>query len=146
MDVTDLMSRRLITVNKQDPMSLAAELMEHNKIKHLPVVDGDDNLYGIISDRDIKRASPSDRSELKLHEMRNLLETLEVREFMNKRPITTVPRASIQQAAALMVRNGIGCLPVVNETLLVGIVTTTDILIYASRLPVSETVDDSAVD
>lgn len=146
MDVTDLMTQQLITVNKQDPMSLAAELMESNTIKHLPVVDGGGHLYGIISDRDIKRVSPSDTSELKPHEMRSLPETPKVREFMNKRPITTGPRASVQQAAALMVRNAIGGLPVVAETRLVGIVTTTDILKYAARLPVSESTDAPAAD
>ena len=85
-------------------------------------------MVGVVTDRDLKRASPSYATLLEVHELLYLMERVKVSHVMTKKPVTADPGMSVPAAAGLLVKHRIGCLPVVQEGRLVGIVTQTDFL------------------
>lgn len=133
MKVEQLMVRNVITAKEDDSLSRAMKLMKENSIKHLPIVNGSEHLVGIVTDRDIKRASASDASMLEVHEMLYLLDKVKVAQIMTRNPITGSPVMTVQEAAALMVKNKIGCLPITIGQGLEGLMTVTDFLKYVAN-------------
>ena len=102
--------------------------MTLGRVRHMPVVD-DGKLVGVVSQRDLLAASLSRVLEFDAQERRTFLRSVDVREVMAARPISVAPRATLAEAAALLLRHKIGCLPVVGpggEAL--GLVTETDLL------------------
>ncbi len=99
-------------------------------IRHLPVVDKDDRLVGIVTDRDIRKAAPSDTAMLRTEELGYLLTNLKVSSFMTPREklITITSETPIEEAVQLMQENKIGCLPILKGDRLNGIFTETDAL------------------
>ncbi|HMA82529.1 MAG TPA: CBS domain-containing protein, partial [Candidatus Binatia bacterium] len=89
---------------------------------------------GLISERDLIGAAASQVFGLKQKSKSALLKTVLIKEVMKKRVITVAPDTPIKDAAQLMADKKIGCVPVVNEGALVGLVTTTDILRYVESL------------
>jgi acetoin utilization protein AcuB len=116
-----------ITVGPQDSFRHAMDLIRQRGIRHLPVVDGS-RLVGIVTDRDIRQASPSPATSLEMHELHYLLEKVKVCDIMTANVITVTPETPIEEAARLMLLHRIGSLPVLRGTALVGIITETDIL------------------
>lgn len=123
MLVEEIMSRELVSIGTEDTLARAWELIRQRRIRHLPVVEGT-ALVGILSDRDLRDASPS---VLELRS-RDFLEGTPVRTIMRSEVITLHPLETIEEAARLLYEHRIGCLPVVSRGELVGIVTETDIL------------------
>lgn len=126
MLVKDWMSKELITVNENISMMKALRIIKDHKIRRLPVVNNA-KLVGIITDRDLKEASPSKATTLDVHELYYLLSEIKIKDLMSKNPITIRPDESVEKAAALMLENRISGLPVVENGNLVGIITQTDI-------------------
>lgn len=127
MPVKDLMSKDLITVNVDDSIMKASKLMKDNKIQHLPVLKKG-RLAGIVSDRDLKEASPSKATALDIHELYYLLDMITVGSVMPSRLFTIAPGDTVEKAAAVMLKHNISALPVVNpEGDLEGIITKGDI-------------------
>jgi acetoin utilization protein AcuB len=116
-----------ITVGPQDSFRHAMNLVRQRGIRHLPVVDGG-RLVGIVTDRDIRQASPSPATSLEMHELHYLLEKVKVCDIMTAKVITVTPETPIEEAARLMLHHRIGSLPVLRGPELVGIITETDIL------------------
>ena len=116
-----------VTVSPDDSFRHAMTLIRQKGVRHLPVVEGD-HLVGIVTDRDIRQASPSPATSLEVHELHYLLERVRVREIMTKRVYTVAPDTPIEEAARLMLQHKIGGLPVVDGGRLAGIITETDIL------------------
>jgi len=116
-----------ITVGPQDSFRHAMNLIRQRGIRHLPVVEGG-RLVGIVTDRDIRQASPSPATSLEMHELHYLLEKVKVRDIMTANVVTVTPETPIEEAARLMLQHRIGSLPVLRRTELVGIITETDIL------------------
>ncbi len=127
MVVQHRMKPNPISVSPHDSFRHAMTLIRQRGIRHLPVVEGD-RLVGIVTDRDIRQASPSAATGLEVHELTYLLEQVKVREIMTEKVVTVSPETLIEEAARLMLRHRIGGLPVVEEGRLVGIITETDIL------------------
>ena len=127
MYVKDWMSKRVITVEESDSLSVAINTLKRNKIRHLPVLR-DEKLVGIVTDRDIKRASPSKVTSLDIWEIHYLMSKINVKDVMVKKPYTVAVEATIEKAALMMDENKIGSLPVLNEDEnLVGILSIHDI-------------------
>ena len=127
MLVKNWMSRRLITVDPQKSMQDAINLMRDNRIRLLPVVENG-RLVGIVTDRDLKRASASDATTLEIHELRYLLSEIRIKDIMKKKPITVNENLTIEETAEILLKNRISGVPVVeNGDRLVGIITQTDI-------------------
>jgi acetoin utilization protein AcuB len=116
-----------ITISPQDSFRNAMNLIRQRGIRHLPVVEGD-RLVGIVTDRDLRQASPSPATSLEIHELHYLLEKVTVREIMTSPVVTATPEMPIEAAARLMLTHRIGSLPVLRGMALVGIITETDIL------------------
>jgi acetoin utilization protein AcuB len=136
MKVSQLMSRKLITVGPQDSVETAVALLRQRGVRHLLVIEGRE-LVGIISDRDIKRAlDPQKRGKKKVMNLGGLyflLEPFFVREIMSRDVVSVEPSLSAQEAAAIMVAERFGALPVVSEGKLIGIITETDLLRYFAK-------------
>ena len=127
MLVKNWMSKEVITVGADDSMQNAIYILQEQNIKILPVMD-DATLVGIISDRDLKKASPSDATTLDMHELLFLISKIKVRDLMKKPVYTAKPDDTVEEAAALLLEKKISGLPVVDENnRLVGIITRSDI-------------------
>lgn len=127
MTVRECMTAHPVTVSPTASIAEAAQLMKQGDFRRLPVVDRG-SLVGIVTDRDIKQAMPSDATSLSVWEIHFLIAKIQIREIMTKNPVVVAPGASLEQAAQLMLEHKIGGLPVVQDRQLVGVVTVTDVL------------------
>ncbi|MEW6623780.1 MAG: CBS and ACT domain-containing protein [Bacillota bacterium] len=123
MLVEDVMRVNLITLKPEDSVLDALQKAKENRIRHLPVVEGD-RLAGIVSDRDLRDAKPS----IFVPEDLDLLKAKKVKDIMKANIITAHPLDSVDEAARILYEHKIGCLPVIKDEKLVGIVTETDLL------------------
>jgi acetoin utilization protein AcuB len=120
------MTKKLVTVEEGDSVSAAMRLLKENRVRRLPVLRKG-KLAGIVTDRDLKEASPSKATSLDIWELHFLLEKLKVKDVMTKSPITIAPDATIEHAALVLMEKRIGGLPVVDGGALVGILTEDDV-------------------
>ena len=125
--LSEIMSRGLITVDKNASLRRARRILDQHRIRHLLVMDGK-RLVGIVTDRDLRQAAPSSKSPLTIGEREEFMDELKVVEVMSRKLITASPDTTVREAAKVMVSEKIGCLPVVDGNQLVGIVTETDLL------------------
>ena len=126
MFVSNWMTKKVFVVAPDDSVSDAVSLMKGKGIKHLPVVK-EDRLKGIISDRDIKEYTPSKATTLDIFELHYLLAKTYVKEIMKSKVITTSPDTPVEEAAMVMHDHCVGCLPVLENGRLVGIISDKDI-------------------
>lgn len=126
MFVSDWMTKRVYTVSPDDSISDAVRMMKERKIKHLPVLK-EGKIKGIVSDRDIKEFTPSSATTLDIYELHYILAKAKVRDIMKTRVITTTPETPVEEAAMVLYDRMIGCLPVVENGRLVGIISDRDI-------------------
>ena len=140
MLVKKWMTKDVVTVDVHDSLSDAVELLKRNKIRRLPVMDGD-KLVGIVTDRDLKEASPSKVTSLDIWEVHYLLGKIKIKDIYKPNPVTIEDESTVEQAAILMYDNKIGGLPVVDgKGNLVGIITEHDVFnalirITGARVP-----------
>jgi len=129
MRVRDLMTTKLFTIREDKHLLAAEEIMAWAHVRHVPVVDKEGRLVGLLSHRDILGAAVSSLAvKIASAERRQHLAALDVRQIAH-RPVTTIgPDETVQAAARRMRADGLGCLPVVEGGQLVGILTTTDML------------------
>ena len=128
MNVAKRMKRNPVFVDEADSMKKAMDLLKEHEIRHLPVLKDGERLVGILSERDIKQASPSPATALEIREIYYLLDKVKVKQIMTRRPYTVSSSAPIEEAALILREKKIGCLPVVDDGKLVGILTETDII------------------
>ncbi len=126
MLVKERMSHPVITVKPDLPIMEALNLMRREKIRRTPVID-DGKLIGIISDKDLLDASPSDATSLSVWEINYLLSQINVREVMTRKVLTIAEDTPIEEAARIMADNKIGGIPVMRESRVVGLITETDL-------------------
>jgi len=124
--VRDLMSGEVVTLRRNDQLSIADDVMRLGRIRHLPVLDDDERLVGIVSQRDLFRGALARALGYGVHAQQKLLGQLLVKEVMTNDPISIAPDAPLAAAARLMLERKIGALPVVEEGRLVGILTESD--------------------
>jgi len=129
--VRDIMQTGVVTVSAGDTLSTVEDIMTLGGVRHMPVVRGG-ALVGVVSERDLLRASLSNLTGFRREEHRAFLHVVEIARVMSTPPIVIAPDAWIGLAARLMAENAIGCLPVVQDGKLVGLVTETDVLRYVA--------------
>ena len=120
------MSSPVITVEPNLPIMDALKLMKSKGIRRTPVMQ-DGKLVGIISDKDLLNATPSDANSLSVWELNYLLGKITVGEIMTKVVFTVTEDTPIEEAAHLMASEKIGGLPVMSDGHLVGLITETDL-------------------
>ncbi len=132
--VRDIMHQKIITISAGDTLSTVEDIMTFGRVRHMPVVQAG-RLVGVVSERDLLRASLSSLTEFGSEQRRAFLQVVEIARVMSSPPITIGRDDSIKRAARVMAERKIGCLPVVQDEELVGIVTETDILRHFAELP-----------
>ena len=119
-----------VTISPDASFFEARNLIHEKGIRHLPVVDKNNRVIGIVTNRDIRKAAPSDATLLSAKELNYLLARVKVSAFMTpeEKLITITPDALIEEAVQLMHDNKIGCLPILEGDKLYGIFTEADAL------------------
>ena len=133
MRVGDLMQAEPATLNADDHLDLADDIMRLGRIRHLPVVSGG-ALVGMLSQRDLYRAGLSSLLQLKYTAERDWLSKIPVKAVMATNVITIGPHASMRRAVKSMLEHKIGCLPVVDDGRLVGLLSETDCLRFLTHV------------
>jgi len=131
--VKSILNPKLVTVSADERLDTVDDIMALGHVRHLPVVKAGE-LVGIVSQRDLLRASLSSISNVGLGEKRAFLTSIKLHEIMTRDVITITPETSIQEAAEIMADEKIGCLPVVNDNHLMGMITETDLLHFMAEL------------
>jgi acetoin utilization protein AcuB len=127
MIVKDVMTRNPIYVMPDTSLTEARALMTKKNISKLPVMDKEDKLVGIITKNDLAKAGPSQATTLDMYEIGYLLSKLTVEKIMTKKVVSVSETEVVEEAARIMVDNQIGCLPVMQDDIMVGIVTESDL-------------------
>jgi len=132
MRVRDIMSEKIVTISADDSLFTVEEIMTLGGVRHIPVVRAG-QLVGVVSQRDLLRASLSNLTHYGSGQRRAFLEAVEIRRVMSEPPVTISPEAPVGEAASQMALRKIGCLPVLEGGALVGMLTETDLLQYFAR-------------
>jgi CBS domain-containing protein len=127
--VRDVMSEKIVQISAGDTLSTVEDIMTLGGVRHMPVVRAG-KLVGVVSERDLLRASLSNLTEFGTEQRRAFLHVVEIERVMSSPPVVIGPDDSVEEAALLMAERRIGCLPVVDGERLLGMVTETDILRY----------------
>ncbi|MCA9918683.1 MAG: CBS domain-containing protein [Anaerolineales bacterium] len=120
------MSTPVITVPPDMTLPDCLKLMQNERIRRTPVV-ANGRLIGIVSDKDLLNASPSDATSLSVWEISYLVNKIKVNDVMTKEVLTVEENMPIEEAARMMVDNKVGGLPVMSNGELVGLITETDL-------------------
>ena len=124
--VRDVMSRELATLREDDNLSIADDLMNLARIRHLPVIDADGHPVGVVSQRDLFRGAITTFLGYGEYAKRGILKAIQVSEVMAHPPRTIEPGDALTEAARRLDQYKIGCLLVVEDDVLVGILTEGD--------------------
>lgn len=128
MLIRDWMAKDVMTVDENTSLMRATRTMKEKKIRRLPVVSHG-KLIGIVTDRDVKDASPSKTTTLDVHELYYLLSEMKVKEVMTKSPIVLSGDDSLEKAAIVMLETRISGIPVTDDQEhLIGLLSETDVL------------------
>lgn len=128
MNVSDIMTRNPVTIRSGSTLREALEAMEKVGCHHLPVLSSENHLVGIITARDCRLALSLPDIVREYWQEDELASRLQVRSVMTPAATITMPDARAEEAAGLMLRNYVSCLPVMKGETLVGIVTVSDFL------------------
>jgi acetoin utilization protein AcuB len=127
MLVKERMSHPVITIHPEMQIQEALKMMRDQRVRRFPVVDGRGRLVGIVAERDLLHAQPSEATSLSIWEVNYLVSKITVDRVMTRKVITIAEDTPLEEAARIMADNKIGGLPVVREDKVVGIITETDL-------------------
>jgi CBS domain-containing protein len=127
--VASRMTRNVLFVREQEPLSRAVDLFEEHRIRHLPVLAELERFVGLVTDRDVKLALPSPLCD-GVEDWRGVLDVVPVSQVMSRDLVTIGPEARMEEAVRLLIQHRVGCVPVVEEGSLVGLLTVTDAMRY----------------
>jgi len=127
MLVRDFMTTDLTTLQETDALLEATLVFATSTFRHLPILR-EKKLVGVVTERDLKHYTPSVLSGIPPEEYNRLMETTPLSKIMTRDPATIAPDNSVFDAVQILYDRRIGCLPVVENGELRGIITTTDML------------------
>jgi acetoin utilization protein AcuB len=127
--VREIMQHRIVPIGVGERLSTVEDIMTLAGVRHMPVVHGGE-LVGVVSERDLLRASLSILADHRRDERRAFLHGVDITRVMSSPPVTIGPDEAVEQAALSMVDHKIGCLPVLDDGRLLGMLTETDVLRY----------------
>lgn len=121
------MTKNPVTCSPDMSIQDASDLIKKEHVHRLPVLDKTGKLVGVISEKDILKAAPSPASTLSAYETNYLLSKLTVKKIMSRNPVTVTKDTAVEDAAMLMIDQDLSCLPILEEGVLVGIVSKSDL-------------------
>lgn len=127
MIIRDFMTKNPVCVSENTSVTEAKQIMNKNSFSKLPVLDSSKRLVGIVTKNDILKASPSEATSLDMYEISYLLSKLTCGKCMTKKVVTLSEDEPVEEAARIMVDNAIGCVPIVKDDVVTGIVTESDL-------------------
>jgi CBS domain-containing protein len=127
MQVREIMSKDIEVVDRNDNLRTVEERMATKQLRHLPVLEQGE-VVGIVTQRDLFKATMSSTMGYGEKAQQAYLQSVRVKEIMVYPVVTVAPDTPVAAAADMMMNKGIGCLPVVEDQQLIGIVTKTDLL------------------
>lgn len=127
MIIEKIMTHNPIFISPDTSVTDAKALMTKEKISKLPVLDKNNKLVGLVTQKELLNAGPSGATTLDMYEIGYLLSKLKVNKIMNKNVLYVQETEVIEEAARIMADNQIGCLPVLKGELLIGIITESDL-------------------
>jgi CBS domain-containing membrane protein len=130
LEVRDLMTERVFTLKPGDTLEELYELMDEKHVRHVPIVDREGDLVGLVTHRDLSRSALGPQEGLPLNVQEEILRRRKIREIMSTEVDTIEPDKRLEEAAEMLLENKIGCLPVVEGEHLVGILTEADFVRY----------------
>jgi acetoin utilization protein AcuB len=133
MFVRDYMQKEPATICGEATLLEAVDFLHTKEVLTLPVMDGD-KVVGVVTDRDVRKASPSSAPKLHDHDMEYLLKKIKVSDIMSRMVVTVSPHATVEEAAKMLHDRKIKGLPVVDEGKLVGLITVNEVLEFFSEL------------
>ncbi|HYQ02636.1 MAG TPA: CBS domain-containing protein [Polyangiaceae bacterium] len=133
MLVRDLMTKDVVTLDRNEKLTVADDIMKLGRIRHLPVVDDEGFLAGIVSQRDLFHSGLLRALGYGTHARDQALDVLVLKEAMKAEVLTITPDAPLTEAAQIMLKHKIGCLVVVEGKKIAGILTESDFLKLALR-------------
>lgn len=131
--VRDIMPDTMVTISEGDRLSTVEDIMTLGRVRHMPVTHAG-KLVGVVSERDLLRASLSSLTQDRADAHRAFLHGVEIGRVMSAPPVVIGPASSVEEAAQVMAEQKIGCLPVVDGDDLIGLITETDVLRYFAGL------------
>ncbi|MFQ5803491.1 MAG: CBS domain-containing protein [Candidatus Methylomirabilales bacterium] len=135
MLVRDYMTSKVFTIRVDKKLFVAQDIMDWAHVRHVPVVDREQRVVGIVSHRDLLHAAISFvKTDVAEVERKQYLGTVPIEKVMQTTVRTIGPDATVQEAAKLMRTSKIGCLPVVDQGKLVGIISEYDLLRIVEQL------------
>lgn len=134
MIVKDLMSSPVFSLKETDSLYNARTLMDLQRIRHIPIVTVDNEFTGLITHRDILSATISQLAELDPETQKEIDSGIPIREIMRTDIATVASESSLKEAAQILLNHKYGCLPVVENNLLIGILTEADFLRLTIKL------------
>ncbi len=140
LTVADLMTSPVKSLLKVDSLLDARNLMKMQNIRHIPVTDAHENFEGLITNRDLLSYTISSLAEIDTQEQEGIDKEIMTYEIMKKDVLTVAPDMPLKEAASILHKHKYGCLPVVENRKLIGIVTEADFLKLTIKL--LEAMDD----
>jgi CBS domain-containing membrane protein len=132
--VRDLMTQNVLSVEQNQKLATADDIMRLGRVRHVLVVDEEGDLQGVVSQRDLFLGGLLRALGYGTRAKEQALDSLRVKDAMRTEPITTSPDATLESAARLMAEGKIGCLPVLEAGRIVGILTEGDFVLLAGGL------------
>ena len=129
MNVADIMTRNPATIEHDSTLGVALEIMERVDCRHLPVLSADSHLVGILSDRDCRLALNAPNILRERWQDEEIIQNTQIAAIMTPAPIVTEAGVPACEAARLMLTHHVSALPVMRGETLIGIVTTSDLLV-----------------
>ena len=126
LKVRDLMTEEVRSLSTEDTALVAWDLMDDKHIRHVPVVDEEGEVVGLLSERDLLRNALAGATDLPVSAQRDYLRGIRIEEIMTSVPYTVEPESELAEAGRMMLEFKISCLPVVEGSSLVGIITESD--------------------
>lgn len=140
--VKDIMTTDVFTLNQNDSLSMAKDLMDLARIRHIPIIDNDDNFVGLLTHRDILAATVSELAEIDPETQDEIEAGIPIHEIMQTDVMTVTAEVTLRKAAQLLLDEKFGCLPVVSQGKLSGIITEADFLRLTIDLLDAVTLED----
>ncbi len=134
LHVADVMTTGLITLTPADSLLTARKIMQESRIRHIPIVSSDGTFVGVVSQRDLLKASVSQFADVHQDVREQIENGIPVAEIMTVDLLHAEPETPVVEAASTLLRHKVGCLPVLEDGRLVGILTEADFVKLTLRL------------